>query len=169
MLDLYTIGHGAQSVGKVVANLKDHDITTLVDVRSIPYSNYKQDWCRENLKPLLENLGIRYVYMGQSLGGKPRSQNYYKNGVLDYETVYQSKSFQIGIEKLLRAATRFKICLLCSEQNPWNCHRSKLIGTYILDRTIRIQHIFPDRTVHPQPQLEPEPSNDLLNELLEES
>ena len=164
---IFTIGYGNRTVEEVVVDLEKYGIKVLCDVRSIPYSKYNQAWCQERLRPKLGQLGIRYIYLGKSLRGRPKSQLVYRNGELDYGLVQQSKFFQVGIQKLLQVNELHSTCMLCSEKNPKTCHRMKLIGTYLLDQSVQIMHILSNGTTLPQPCV-PKPKHYLLDEFFEE-
>src|SRR5947199_271002 len=51
-----------------VVMLKAHDITQLIDVRTIPRSRHNPQYNRENLEPNLRDAGIRYEHV-KALGG----------------------------------------------------------------------------------------------------
>ena len=140
---IYTIGYGSRSVDEFIQVLQEHDIAYLIDVRSAPYSRYKPEFSREPLDAKLERHGIRYVFMGDTLGGHPDDDECYDvNGKVDYEMMKKTERYQIGIERLQTAAAQNQcVALMCSEGKPENCHRSKLIGESLEKRNIRISHI----------------------------
>ena len=86
--------------------------------------------------------GIKYVYMGDTLGGRPDSQLCYKDGKVDYEIVRVQPFFYEGIRRLKDAWNLdLTIVLLCSERKPEMCHRSKLIGESLRTSDIEVMHI----------------------------
>jgi uncharacterized protein (DUF488 family) len=122
--------------------LRNACIDCLVDVRSSPYSRYKPEFNRESLDALLSQAGIRYVFMGDSLGGRPDAPECYVDGKVDYDRLRKRESYQRGIEKLAAARDKgMRVALFCSEGRPEECHRSKLIGTTLVDREIPVLHI----------------------------
>ena len=137
-----TIGYGARSIEVFIAALKDHGIEYLIDVRSRPYSRFKPDFSKEALTVHLENAGIRYVFMGDSLGGLPDDESCYVDGKVDYDIV-ETRPFYIGgIERLQDAhRQQLPVALMCSEGKPEQCHRSKLIANTLEEQDIPIMHI----------------------------
>ena len=139
---VFTIGYGARSLEELIAVLQEHRIAYLVDVRSAPYSRYKPDFSHDALEAALKRCGIRYVFMGNLLGGQPNEPDCYVNGKVDYELVKAKPFFQEGIERLLQASTlQQRFVLMCSEGKPELCHRSKLIGEVLEDLGIPVAHI----------------------------
>lgn len=140
---LHTIGHGNRSAEDFLALLQSYGIQYLADVRSRPYSRYNPQFNRETLKAFLEKHGIRYVFMGHALGGKPEDRSCYNSsGKIDYEIVRTKDFFLRGIERLKTAYTKgIHLAVMCSESNPCDCHRSKLIGQALHARQIELCHI----------------------------
>ncbi|MFL5735173.1 MAG: DUF488 family protein [Chloroflexia bacterium] len=139
---IYTIGYGARTVEELLVVLKQHGIAFLVDVRSQPYSSIKPEFSKAPLETRVHQEGIRYVFMGDTLGGRPSDTTLYINGKVDYELVRTKPFYLEGIARL-RSALDQGLCLalMCSEGKPQECHRSKLIG-YTLDAEgIEVLHI----------------------------
>jgi uncharacterized protein (DUF488 family) len=139
---LYTIGYGAREIDDFIAVLRRYEIDYLIDVRSRPYSRYKPDFSRQALSSHLNAAGIRYVFMGDTLGGQPDDESCYVDGKVDYERVKSKPFFQHGLERL-HEAERQGLCvaLMCSEGKPEQCHRSKLIGKSLQDQRLEVAHI----------------------------
>ena len=139
---IYTIGYGKRELDEVVSLLKSQGINWLIDVRSSPYSKFKPDFSRRPLEAALERCGIRYVFMGNLLGGRPEDEDCYVDGKVDYERVQMIAPFKLGIERLLTAWKKsLHVCLMCSEGRPEDCHRSKLIGEVLESKGISVKHI----------------------------
>ena len=62
--DFYTIGYAGRDIDQFIEILKAASISTIVDVRNAPVSQYKPDFSRENLKDHLERSGFQYVHRG---------------------------------------------------------------------------------------------------------
>jgi len=140
---LYTIGHGNRKSEDFLSLLKEHDIHFLIDVRSQPYSKFNPQFNQIDLKFFLERNHIRYVFMGDTIGGRPKDRSCYDTeGKVDYEAVKTKDFFKHGIDRLKVAYTKdVNVALMCSESNPCECHRSKLIGRVLHDNHIHLQHI----------------------------
>ena len=142
-IPIYTIGYGSRSIEEFIEVLQHHKIAYLIDVRSTPYSRYKPEFSKEALAAELQRHGIRYVFMGDTLGGHPDDEDCYdENGQVDYEKVKDTESYQSGIERVQTAfAQQQCVALMCSEGKPEQCHRSKLIGASLDEQDISLIHI----------------------------
>ncbi|MFT3825127.1 MAG: DUF488 domain-containing protein [Chitinophagaceae bacterium] len=140
---IYTIGHGNRKITDFIKTLKDFDIHFLIDVRSQPYSKFNPQFNQSDLRHFLGLNGIKYVFMGDSIGGRPSDPTCYdKDGKVDYEQVKSKDFFQKGIQRLKTAyAKNIPIVIMCSESKPCECHRSKLIGRFLSTEQINLIHI----------------------------
>lgn len=140
---LYSIGHGNRKPEDFLLLLKNFGITYLIDVRSQPYSKFNPAFNQNDLKHSLEQNGIRYVFMGDTIGGRPADASCYdKEGKVDYEIVKTKEFFKEGIERLKTASEKeMHAVIMCSESNPCECHRTKLIGRVLSAENIMLQHI----------------------------
>ncbi len=141
-IPIYTIGYGSRSIEDFIAVLQQYRIAYLIDVRSIPHSGYKPEFSKKPLENRLERHDIRYVYMGDLIGGKPDDESCYVNGIVDYEKVKSAEFFQRGIERLRIAfSQQQRVALMCSEGKPEQCHRTKLIGVTLITQDLPVVHI----------------------------
>lgn len=157
---IFTIGYGARSIEAFIDVLAAHHIGYLIDVRTSPYSRYKPEFGREELERELRRHGIRYVYLGQQLGGRPDDPDCYvddgaANGDggrrVDYEKVRQKEFYQQGLVRIKSAfEQQLRVVLMCSEGKPENCHRSKLIGGSLEAMGIPVAHIDENDEVQTQ-------------------
>jgi uncharacterized protein (DUF488 family) len=140
---LYTIGHGNRKLDDFLALLKEFGIEYLIDVRSQPYSKFNPQYNQNDLKFFLERNGIKYVFMGDNIGGRPKDTSCYDNeGKVDYEAVKTKDFFINGIERLKTAYNKdINVVIMCSESKPCECHRSKLIGRVLNTDNIILKHI----------------------------
>src|SRR5882757_11488879 len=100
---LFTIGYGNRSLQDVLTRLREESVQFLVDVRTSPRSKFNPDFDGGALDTALHAAGIRYVFMGDTLGGRPDDLSCYENGHVIYERVQSRPFFQRGIERLLSA------------------------------------------------------------------
>ena len=143
-MKLYTIGHGNAESNALLALLKRYAVELLVDTRSQPYSRYNPQFNRETLKQAVNEAGIAYAFMGDSLGGRPGgAQFYFPSGKVDYDLLEQAEFYQAGVEKLLALAAECRVALLCSEADYHHCHRYNLITRTLVRRGIAVTHILP--------------------------
>jgi len=140
---IYTIGYGARTIEQLVALLKEQGIDYLIDVRSRPYSRYKPEFSKGSLEAYLKAHGVRYVFMGDTLGGQPEDPDCKDDeGKVLYEKVKEKAFYQEGIGRLQQVwAQQLTVALMCSEGKPEGCHRSKLIGATLAELNIDVAHI----------------------------
>ncbi|WP_103004004.1 DUF488 family protein [Hoylesella timonensis] len=140
---LFSIGHGNKDVSELIEQLHHFNIEYLIDVRSVPYSKFHPQFNKEQLMHSINQIGnIKYVYMGDVLGGLPKDELCKTNGKMDYDKMKQRPVFQKGIQRLLVAnEKKIKTCIMCSESNPADCHRTKLIGEVLREHHINLLHI----------------------------
>lgn len=140
---IYTIGHGNRKIEDFLKLLKDFGIEYLIDVRSQPYSKFNPQFNQNELKSVLENNSLKYVFMGDSIGGRPKDQTCYDNsGKVDYDVLKTKEVFLAGIERLKVAHSKnLALAIMCSESKPSECHRSKLIGRVLSENNINLIHI----------------------------
>ena len=140
---IYTIGYGAREIEEFIDVLQSFQISYLLDVRSKPYSRYKPDFSKQALENHLQANGLRYILMGDTLGGQPGDPSCYdKDGKVDYDKCRDKPFFQQGIDRIRKAwQQQLTVVLMCSEGKPEICHRSKLIGRALLEQGIEVAHI----------------------------
>ncbi len=147
---IYTIGHSDHSMAGFVALLQQHGVTSVVDVRSQPYSRWAHQFNRESLARDLEAVGVAYHFLGDALGGRPADPALYEagDGPPDYRRMEQTSAYQAGIARLLEFARAGRVAVMCGEGDHRRCHRHLLIAQTLLERGARVVHIQPDgRTV----------------------
>ncbi|MEN6548807.1 MAG: DUF488 domain-containing protein [Armatimonadia bacterium] len=157
MNPIYTLGHSNTPLESLGDLLAANDIALIIDVRSSPYSKYAIHFNRESLQRYLETLGLRYVYLGRELGGHPASPGFYDDeGYVRYDVIASSPESQEGIEKLLKGALHRKLAVLCSEEDPTNCHRRLLIARVLGERGARVLHLRADGRAQSEADLQRE-------------
>jgi|YNPNPStandDraft_1061719.scaffolds.fasta_scaffold05959_6 uncharacterized protein (DUF488 family) len=147
---IYSIGHSDHTLEAFITLLHAHKITIVADVRSQPYSRWVPAFNRETLARALQAAGITYIFLGDSLGGRPADATLYAmdapQGRPDYERLASTPAFQNGLERLLALAHDGSVAMMCSEGDPRQCHRGLLITPQLLERGARVIHILPDGT-----------------------
>ncbi len=139
---IYTIGYGNRSIEDFIKLLQKYDVKYLVDIRSQPYSRYKPEFSKEALEQYLKKQQIRYVYMGDTLGGRPADASCYTEGKVDYTILREKEFYQRGIGRLHTAwEKQLPTVLMCSEMKPEECHRGKLIGNTLVEHGLAVSHI----------------------------
>jgi uncharacterized protein (DUF488 family) len=138
-----TIGYGARTIDELLTALQAADTEFLVDVRSAPYSRFKPEFSKDPLAAALDRDGIRYVFMGDSLGGRPDDPGSYReDGRVDYERRRLHPAFQDGIASLEAGSEAgHRVVLMCSEGTPQECHRTKLVAEELVRIGVPVLHI----------------------------
>jgi uncharacterized protein (DUF488 family) len=154
---IYTIGHSNHDEQKFLDLLAAHAVDVLVDVRSQPYCGYSTHFNQELLKQAVESQGMRYLFLGRELGGRPEGNEFYddEDHVL-YGRVAESKLFRSGVERIERGRAQYRIALMCSEENPRVCHRWLLVTRVLRERGIDVRHIRGDGRLQTDAELEAE-------------
>jgi uncharacterized protein (DUF488 family) len=144
MEPVFTIGYGNRPLEEFRSALSSRSIQYLIDVRSSPKSIYRPEFSGEELENFLKRVGVTYISMGDSLGGRPEDPTCYYDGHVMYDAVRERAFFKAGIERIQNALSQnLRVCLMCSEGKPEDCHRSKLIGVVLQSLGIRVIHIGP--------------------------
>lgn len=139
---IYSLGYGNRTPEQLFDLVRAKGCQYLIDVRSIPYSKYHRQYNRESLEQLCTEYGLKYLYLGDQLGGKPEKGELDEFGRADYEKMTQRPGFQEGIDRLKKAKSQgYSVALMCAELRPETCHRTRLIGTALSKRGLEVQHI----------------------------
>jgi len=154
---ILTAGYGNRGFEGFIELMRRHGVTHLVDVRSVPQSSYWEDFRKPRLERIVPPTGLKYVYMGDTLGGVPQ----YPEGspaaedekahifckadptAVDLHPLFHDPTFRLGLEKLIKAASDPKrvICLMCGCLRPHKCHRSRLIGEALENEGVEVFHL----------------------------
>ncbi len=122
--------------------LKAHEIEYLLDIRSAPYSRFKPEFSKGELESRLRKHGIRYVYLGDKLGGRPDDRDCYSDDRVVYARVKEKAFYREGIARVRDGFQKgLRLVLMCSEGKPEECHRSKLIGESLTELGLPVVHI----------------------------
>lgn len=144
----FTIGHSRHDLERFVQLLRDNRIEVVADVRSRPYSRFAPQFNKRACADALSAVGIRYLYLGQELGGRPEEPAFYDEaGQLQYDRVAASPGFNAAVERLEAEARRSRVALMCGEEDPARCHRWLLVGRRLVDDGFACRHIRGDGRV----------------------
>jgi uncharacterized protein (DUF488 family) len=147
--DLFTIGHSNLAADRFVDLLQHAGVTAIADVRSVPFSRWCPWFSRQALAERLAGEGIAYLPLGDALGGRPRDPRLYRDGVADYEAMAVTPEFRGGLAQVREAMARQRVCLMCAEREPLECHRGLLIARTLAEQGIAPGHILHDGTIEP--------------------
>ncbi len=151
---LFTIGHSNHPLEVFLDLLRRHGIQVLVDVRSQPYSKYTPHFNVPELKAAMPGEGIKYLFLGKELGGRPDGDQFYgDDGKVLYWRVAESPLFLEGLARLERGIQQYRVALMCGEEDPRECHRRLLIGRVLAERGIVVKHIRGDGSLQTEAEL----------------
>jgi uncharacterized protein (DUF488 family) len=106
---VFTVGHSSRTLEAFLKLLKAHQVSRIVDVRSIPRSRHNPQFNRDTLAPKLRSASIGYVYL-RKLGGLRHAKRDSPNlgwrnasfrGFADYMS---TEEFEAGLNRLQRLA-----------------------------------------------------------------
>jgi uncharacterized protein (DUF488 family) len=141
MQPIYTIGHSSHTIEAFLQQLQRHSIEVVADVRSQPYSARFPYFSREALQASLAAANMRYLFLGRELGARREESQCYVDGQASYDNIAKLPAFRNGIERLLAGAQRYRIALMCAEQDPLTCHRTLLVCRELKQHAVSITHI----------------------------
>ncbi len=125
-MTVFTIGYEGMGLEEFLDLLREHQITTVVDVRELPLSR-KPGFSKTTLAEALGDASIGYVHMAD-LGCPKAVRIQYR---LDGDWAQYVAGFTrhlVGQDDALAAlaarAKASKCALLCFEADPGQCHRS---------------------------------------------
>ncbi|NLO40017.1 MAG: DUF488 domain-containing protein [Ruminiclostridium sp.] len=75
MNPVFTIGHSNLSIEVFINLLRMHNITVVIDVRSVPYSRFYPQFNKERLGNSLKQNHISYIFEGERLGGRIKDKD----------------------------------------------------------------------------------------------
>ncbi|MFL6951168.1 MAG: DUF488 family protein [Xanthobacteraceae bacterium] len=66
----------------------------------------------------------------------------------------RTPEFQAGIDRVTAGLQRFRLCLMCAEREPLECHRCLLVAPALAARGLALGHILADGSIVPQATIE---------------
>ena len=135
------MGHGARSAVAFVSLLQQVRIDLLVDVRAYPASRRHPHFARDPLSRSLAAAGIAYDWQGAALGGmRPRG----------YLAHLQTPEFERAARSLVSLAAERRVCIMCAETDPVDCHRSH-ISDWLVGHGERVLHLIAENETREHP------------------
>jgi uncharacterized protein (DUF488 family) len=165
-LEVLTIGHSNRSLEEFLALLKQHGVEVLADVRSQPHSKYVPHFDAASLKRAVEAAGLQYVFLGRELGGMPEGREFYDaEGHAVYSRIAASEPFRRGIARLLEGIRKYRVAIMCGEEDPTNCHRRLLVGKVLTGQGVGVRHIRSDGRIQTEEELVQQEQAGQVNQL----
>ena len=152
---LYTIGHSNHTLDAFLDLLRRHAVEVLIDTRSAPYSRFAPQFNHDALKAAALGQGIRYGFYGKELGGRPEGDEFYDaQGHVLYGELAQSPLFGDGLARVISGAEKYRVALLCSEEDPNVCHRRLLLARVLEEKGVAVTHIRGDGRLETEQEIQ---------------
>lgn len=148
MPSVATIGYEATTVATFLDALRAAGVDLLVDVRAVA-SSRRPGFAKSRLAANLAEAGIAYLHL-RGLGTPAEGRAAARAGdVAGMQAVFRSHLATPAAQAdlahaaaLVRAGRR--ICLLCLEANPAQCHRSLVAAALTALVPAKVVHLMPD-------------------------
>jgi uncharacterized protein (DUF488 family) len=150
---ILTIGHSTRPFDELVALLRAHGVTRLVDIRTVPRSRANPQYDRATLPRALRARRIHYTHLA-ALGGLRRARADSPNGAWrnasfrGYADYMQTPAFDAALDALCALAAAEPVAIMCAEAVPWRCHRS-LVADALTARGVEVAHIMSATRANP--------------------
>jgi uncharacterized protein (DUF488 family) len=124
---LYTIGYEQATSPAVLDELSEAKVELLIDTRAVAASR-KPGFSKRQLAAGLDERGIAYLHL-QGLGTPKEGREAARSGKMDvlsriYHAHLKTEKAQQELDELTAlAASGKRLCLLCFERDPRQCHR----------------------------------------------
>ncbi|MFN3651131.1 MAG: DUF488 family protein [Armatimonadota bacterium] len=148
MHTLSTIGYGATTVPHFLETLREAKIELLIDIRAVA-SSRRPGFAKTKLAANLQSVGIEYLHLrglgtpaeGRAAARAGRHQELREIYLRHLETPEAQDDLQT-LADLVRTGRR--ICLLCLEADPVNCHRSMVADALTAQMPLQVRHLAPE-------------------------
>jgi uncharacterized protein (DUF488 family) len=143
---LFTLGYEKSSLADFLRALKDAKVELVIDTRAVAASR-RAGFSKKMLAASLEDEGIKYLHL-QKLGTPAEGREAARSG--NFKKLWQIYSKHIktkdareqldALEDMVREGRR--LCLLCYEREPTECHRSKIAEIMQARTGRKVENLF---------------------------
>lgn len=153
---IYTIGHSTHKIEDFIKLLVKFSINCIVDVRSIAASSFNPQFNKASLSKLLKENHIYYMHFDKEFGARRNEIHLLDDdGKVDFEKVRSEKIFLQGVDRVKKGIQRgYIIALMCSEAEPFDCHRFSLISVHLERELFIVKHILKNGGIKTNAELE---------------
>ena len=147
MQTLFTIGYQQAKPAAVLSELQRAKIDLLVDIRAVAASR-RPGFSKRQLAASLDQAGIAYIHL-QKLGTPAQGRQAARAGDLDtlwriYDKHIKTPEAQAALGELLALIKSGKrVCLLCYERDPNECHRSRIAALVKKRTRVKVDDLIP--------------------------
>jgi uncharacterized protein (DUF488 family) len=153
---IFTIGHSTHTLDFFLELLQTQSINCVIDVRSVAASGFNPHFNKVPLANFLKKNEVIYLHFAKEFGARHHNPALLdEEKKVDFTKVQQSEIFNLGVEILKSGLAKgYKIALMCSEAEPFDCHRFSMVSIYLEAIGFEIQHILKDKSIKTNTQLE---------------
>src|ERR1700693_2865730 len=147
MRTLFTIGYEKAKPDAVLSELKRAKIDLLIDTRAVAASR-RPGFSKRQLAASLDEAGIAYIHL-QKLGTPTEARQPARAGDLEalwriYDKHIKTPEAQAALGELLALIKLGKrVCLLCYERDPNECHRSRIAALVKKRTRVKVDDLIP--------------------------
>jgi len=147
MRPLFTIGYEQAKPAAVLGELKRAKIDLVVDTRAVAASR-RPGFSKRQLAASLDETGIGYLHL-QKLGTPAEGRQAARAGNFDklwriYDKHIKTAQAQDALTELLSLIkSGQRVCLLCYERNPAECHRSRIVALVKKRTRVKVEDLVP--------------------------
>ena len=147
MRTLFTIGYQQAKPDAVLGELKRAKIALLVDIRAVAASR-RPGFSKRQLAASLDQAGIAYIHL-QKLGTPAQGRQAARAGDFEalwriYDKHIKTPEAQAALGELLALIKSGKrVCLLCYERDPNECHRSRIAALVKKRTRVKVDDLIP--------------------------
>ena len=127
------VGYEGRDISAFVADLVDHGVTCVVDVRLTPISR-KRGFSKTALRDALDVAGIRYEHLkalGNPKDNRPGfggSDHELRDAKARYAQLLDAPEAQAALDEVSAYAVNERIAVLCFEADQHRCHRDVVLS-----------------------------------------
>ena len=144
---LFTIGYEQAKPDAVLGELKRAKVNLLVDTRAVAASR-RPGFSKRQLAASLDEIGIPYLHL-QKLGTPVEGRQAARAGNFDmlwriYDKHIKTPEAQDALGELIALIKSGKrVCLLCYERDPNECHRSRIAALVKKRMRVKVDNLIP--------------------------
>jgi uncharacterized protein (DUF488 family) len=153
---VFTVGHSTHDIKHFIELLNKYGVNCLIDVRSSPYSRIAPQFNKDMLSSALKSNEVLYVHFEKEFGARHTKPSLLdEDGKVDFDKVRESAEFKQGVQRLEKALELgYTVALMCSEANPFDCHRFSMISYQLVKEGLQVHHILQDGKLMDNNELE---------------
>jgi len=147
MHTFFTVGYEKTQPAAVLGELRRVKVDLLVDTRAVAASR-RPGFSKRQLAASLDEAGIAYLHL-KKLGTPAEGRQAARAGDLDalwriYDKHIKTPEAQDALAELLALIkSGERVCLLCYERDPRECHRSRIAALVKKRTRVKVEDLIP--------------------------